>query len=44
MIITTAVEHMSESDRAACPAAGQLFVGETDWVDDGTELAPRFPA
>ena len=42
LIITTAVEHMSEADQQQCSNAGRLFFGETDFVDDGKELAPRY--
>ncbi len=44
LIITTAVENMSDADLQACPNAGQLFIGETDYVDDGSSLAPVYPA
>ncbi|SMP49933.1 Sugar lactone lactonase YvrE [Neorhodopirellula lusitana] len=33
LVITTAVENMSEADRAQCPSAGQLFLAETDFKD-----------
>lgn len=43
LVITTAVENMSESDKAKCPNAGQLFLGETDFTDV-TQIAPTvFP-
>lgn len=42
LVITTAVEHMSAEDQAACPNAGKLFIGDTDLEDSGTELAPVF--
>jgi sugar lactone lactonase YvrE len=43
LIITTAVEHMSESDQQACPNAGRIFIGDTDLADDGQPLAPVYP-
>ncbi len=43
LVITTAVEHMSESDQAACPNAGRLFTGETGF-DASSLAAPRYPA
>ena len=43
LIITTAVEHMSQSDQNACPNAGKLFIGDTDFEDDGQPLAPVYP-
>lgn len=43
LIITTAVEHLSEADQEACPNAGKLFIGETDLADSGEPLAPVFP-
>jgi len=39
LIITTAVENMSQSDQQKCPNAGQLFIADTDIVDDGKPLA-----
>ncbi len=39
LIITTAVEHMSESDQQRCPNAGRLFIADTEFVDDGGPLA-----
>jgi sugar lactone lactonase YvrE len=39
LVITTAVEHMSEADQEKCPNAGRLFIGDTDFVDDGKPLA-----
>ncbi len=42
LIITTAVEHMTADDQEKCPNAGQLFVGDTDFVDDGKLLAEVF--
>ena len=44
LVITTAVENMSDGDRQQCPDAGQLFVGETDMAYDGGELTVRYPA
>ncbi|TWU22885.1 SMP-30/Gluconolaconase/LRE-like region [Novipirellula galeiformis] len=35
LIITTAVENMDAEAKAKCPNAGQLFLAETDLVDDG---------
>ena len=43
VVITTAVENMTPEDRAACPDAGRLFIGDTDVVDDGNPLAPVYP-
>jgi len=43
LIITTAIEHMSAADRAVCPHAGQIFIGDTDIVDPGGPLAARYP-
>jgi sugar lactone lactonase YvrE len=43
LIITTAVEHMSASDQAKCPTAGQLFIAETPFESLGQEAADRFP-
>ena len=42
LIITTAVEHLSPEDQLKCPDAGRIFVGETDFPDPGTPLAPRY--
>lgn len=39
LIITTAVEHMKDSERAQCPNAGQLFIAETDFEADGYRAA-----
>ncbi len=44
LIITTAVEHMSEADQQACPNAGRLFIADTDFADEGGPLAPHYPA
>ncbi|MCA8977071.1 MAG: SMP-30/gluconolactonase/LRE family protein [Planctomycetes bacterium] len=43
LIITTAVENMSDDIRRRCPDAGRLFVGETDFVVDPARLLPTFP-
>lgn len=43
LVITTAVENLSAEDRAKCPTAGQLFVGQTDLEDNGSELVSRYP-
>lgn len=40
LIVTTAVENMSEPDQVACPNAGQLFIGETDFTVGDVELPP----
>jgi len=42
LVITTAVEHMSDDVLAKCPNAGCLFVGETDF-EKATPM-PTFPA
>jgi sugar lactone lactonase YvrE len=39
LVITTAVEHMTAADQQQCPNAGRLFIGDTDFVDDGKPLA-----
>jgi sugar lactone lactonase YvrE len=39
LVITTAVEHMTAADQKKCPNAGRLFIGDTDFVDDGKPLA-----
>ncbi len=44
LVITTAVEHMSQVDQQKCPNAGRLFIGEVDVVDTGEPLTSRFPA
>tara|TARA_R110002049_G_scaffold285698_1_gene466747 strand:- start:155175 stop:156134 length:960 start_codon:yes stop_codon:yes gene_type:complete len=44
LVITTAVEHMTPEDQAACPNAGRLFIGDTDIADPGGPLAPTYPA
>ena len=43
LIVTTAVENMSDEDLAQCPNAGQLFMGETDFSVDSLAPTPRFP-
>lgn len=43
LVITTAVENMSDADRAQCPNAGQLFLGETDFTDPAMIAATVFP-
>jgi len=43
LVITTAVENMTEQDQAICTNAGKLFVAETDWSSDGWSPAV-FPA
>lgn len=42
LVITTAVENMSDEVLAKCPNAGCLFVGETDF--EKTTPMPMFPA
>lgn len=42
LVITTAVEHMTATDQQQCPNAGRLFIGDTDFVDDGKPLALRY--
>jgi sugar lactone lactonase YvrE len=42
LVMTTAVENMSDAAKAKCVNAGCLFVGETDF--DRTTAAPIFPA
>lgn len=49
LLITTAVEHLSAADRAACPQAGQLFIADTDFAAaDGSAagevFGDRYPA
>lgn len=43
LIITTAVENMTAEDQEACPNAGRIFMGDTDFDDGGGELAPVYP-
>ncbi len=42
LVITTAVEHMDAAKQAACPNAGCLFIGQTDF--DKPTLMPIFSA
>lgn len=42
LVITTAVEHMTATDQQQCPNAGRLFIGDTDFIDDGKPLALRY--
>ncbi len=42
LLITTAVEHMSQEDQQRCPNAGRLFVGETDFEGDLEAVAIRY--
>lgn len=44
LVITTAVEHMSATDRQKCPSAGKIFLGELDLPDTEEALFNRFPA
>jgi len=41
LVLTTAVEHMSEERQARCPNAGALFIADTPWSE--LPEAPRFP-
>lgn len=43
LVITTAVENMSEADQAKCPSAGQLFIGETDLADVSQVVPTVYP-
>ncbi len=43
LVITTAVENFSPSDRETCPNAGEIFVGDTGIPDTGEEITPLFP-
>ena len=43
LVITTAVENMSEADFEKCPKAGQLFVGETDF-NASQIVTPVYPS
>lgn len=43
LVITTAVEHMSDEAKAQCPHAGRIFLGDVDLADHGEPLAARFP-
>lgn len=42
LIITTAVENMSDENRQKCPNAGQLFIAETDFRDAAKVVPPVF--
>ena len=42
LVVTTAIEHMSDEVKRESPNAGQLFVADTDLENPGNELAPRF--
>lgn len=42
LLITTAVEHMSEEAQEQCPNAGKLFLADTNLEDTGDELTARF--
>lgn len=42
LVITTASEHMDTEALQRCPAAGCLFIGETDF--DATTAMPTYPA
>ncbi len=42
LIITTAIEHMSDEAKQQCPNAGRLFLADTGFADDGSELGPVF--
>ena len=44
LVITTAVENMTPEDQAACPNAGRLFIADTDFSDEGGQLAPTYPS
>jgi len=44
LIITTALENMNAQDQAACPNAGLLFLGETDFDAESFQLPPTFDA
>ncbi len=43
LVITTAVEHMSEEARAKCPNAGRIFIGDVDFEADGGRTDLAFP-
>lgn len=43
LLITTAVENMTDQDLEKCPSAGHLFLGDTDFADDGQPLSQLFP-
>ncbi|TWU18153.1 SMP-30/gluconolactonase/LRE family protein [Allorhodopirellula heiligendammensis] len=42
LVITTAVENMSDENREKCPNAGQLFIAETDFQDPAMIVPPVF--
>lgn len=42
LVITTAVENMSEENYQSCPNAGQLFLAETDFQDPSVIVPPVF--
>lgn len=42
LIITTAVENMSDENRQRCPNAGHLFLAETDFQDPAAIVPPIF--
>ncbi|MEM1071001.1 MAG: SMP-30/gluconolactonase/LRE family protein, partial [Planctomycetota bacterium] len=42
LLITTAVEHMSEEDQKRCPNAGQLFIADTDFIGDIDSVAVSY--
>lgn len=42
LLITTAVENMSEEDQQQCPNAGRLFLADTHLDDPGHDLTTRF--
>ena len=42
LLITTAVEHMSDEARAQCPNAGQLFLADASVEDTGAELTATY--
>lgn len=42
LVITTAVENMTEENQQHCPTAGQLFLAETDFQNPGAIVPPIF--
>ncbi len=42
LVITTAVEHLSENDQRECPDAGKIFIAETDFKDPLNTLSNVF--
>lgn len=42
LLITTAVEHMSQEDQQKCPNAGKLFLADTDLVGNLDEVEVRY--